>query len=78
MCTGTLYWANIGHLVFGAAEETLLGLTGASADNPTMHLPSRMVLASGQKKIEVHGPFPELAEELIAPHRDFWKSVARP
>jgi len=77
MCTGTLYWANIGRLVYGAPEETLLALTGDSADNPTMHLASRTVLGSGQKKIEVHGPFPELEEELTAPHRDFWKPAPR-
>jgi tRNA(Arg) A34 adenosine deaminase TadA len=58
MCTGTLYWANIGRLVYGAPEEALLALTGDSADNPTMNLASRTVLASGQKKVEVFGPFP--------------------
>jgi tRNA(Arg) A34 adenosine deaminase TadA len=77
MCTGTLYWANIGRLVYGAAEETLLALTGDSSANPTMNLASRAVLGSGQKKIEVHGPFPELEEELIAPHREFWKPPPR-
>ena len=75
MCSGTLYWANIGRLVYGASEETLLALTGDGADNPTMHLASRTVLGSGQKQIDVHGPFPELKEELIAPHRDFWKAA---
>jgi tRNA(Arg) A34 adenosine deaminase TadA len=73
MCAGTLYWANIGRLVYGIEETRLLALTGASQENPTMHLASRTVLGSGQKRIEVHGPFPELEEELIAPHRDFWQ-----
>ncbi|WP_095085817.1 nucleoside deaminase [Mesorhizobium sophorae] len=73
MCTGTLYWANIGRLVYGFEESKLLALTGNHADNPTMSLSSRTVLDSGQKKIEVFGPFPEIADELIAPHRDFWK-----
>ena len=77
MCTGSLYWANIGRLVYGAAEETLLALTGDRAANPTMNLPSRTVLGSGQKTIEVHGPFPELQAELIAPHRDFWRPAQR-
>lgn len=77
MCTGSLYWANIGRLVYGAAEEALLALTGDSPANPTMNLASRTVLASGQKEIEVHGPFPELEEELIALHRDFWKPAPR-
>lgn len=74
MCTGTLYWANIGRLVFGFEEAKLLTLTGNHAANPTINLPSRTVLDQGQKKIEVHGPFPEIEDELIAPHSDFWRS----
>ena len=73
MCAGTLYWANIGRLVYGVEEKKLLALTGDHAENPTMHLSCRAVLGSGQKEIAVHGPFPEIEEELIAPHRDFWK-----
>jgi tRNA(Arg) A34 adenosine deaminase TadA len=73
MCTGTLYWANIGRLVFGYEETKLLALTGDHPENPTMSLPCRTVLASGQKEIEVYGPFPEIEDELLAPHRDFWK-----
>ncbi|SDA92460.1 nucleoside deaminase [Mesorhizobium qingshengii] len=73
MCTGTLYWANIGRLVYGFEEAKLLALTGDHAENPTMSLPSRTVLDSGQKKIEVVGPVPEIEDELLAPHRDFWK-----
>ena len=73
MCTGTLYWANIGTLVYGAAETTLLALTGNAAKNPTLNLDSRTVLSHGQKTIAVYGPFPELEEELIELHRDFWQ-----
>lgn len=73
MCTGTLYWANIGRLVYGYEESKLLALTGDHPDNPTMSLASRDVIASGQKKIEIHGPFPEIEDELIEPHREFWK-----
>ncbi len=73
MCAGTIYWANIGAVVFGAEETTLLALTGDSVENPTMSLSARTVLGSGQKEIAVHGPFPELADELVAPHTDFWK-----
>ena len=73
MCAGTLYWANIGTIVYGVAETTLFALTGDDAENPTMRLPARTVLASGQKQIAVHGPFPELEAELIAPHRTFWR-----
>ena len=73
MCTGTLYWANIGRLVYGVEEERLLALTGDDPANPTLNMPSRAVLAAGQKVVEVHGPFPEIEDELVAPHRDFWR-----
>ena len=73
MCTGTLYWANIGRLVYGYEEAKLLALTGNHAKNPTINLPSRTVLSHGQKKIEVHGPFPEVEDELLGPHRTFWE-----
>jgi tRNA(Arg) A34 adenosine deaminase TadA len=33
MCTGTLYWANIGRLVYGFEETMLLALTGDHVDN---------------------------------------------
>ncbi len=73
MCTGTLYWANIGRLVYGAAETEILAMTGDHAENPTLSLPSRVVIGSGQKGIEVHGPFPEIEETLIGAHRGFWE-----
>lgn len=73
MCTGALYWANIGRLVYGFEEVKLLALTGDHAENPTINLPSRTVLSHGQKNIEVHGPFAEIEDELLAPHRTFWQ-----
>ncbi len=74
MCAATQYWANIGRVVYGASEAALLALTGAHPENPTLALPARTVFASGQKAIEVHGPFPELEDELVALHRNFWAS----
>jgi len=73
MCSGNIYFANIGRVVFGATEELLGKLTGTSQVNPTMNLPCRKVFAAGQKSIKVFGPFPELETELIAPHQGFWK-----
>jgi tRNA(Arg) A34 adenosine deaminase TadA len=73
MCTGTLYWANIGRLVYGYEETKLLALTGDHPANPTINLPSRTVLAAGQKDVDVHGPFPEIEDELLAPHVGFWR-----
>jgi tRNA(Arg) A34 adenosine deaminase TadA len=74
MCSGAMYWANIGRLVYGFSEERLLETTGNHKDNPTLNFQSRSVFATGQKKIEVHGPFPELEEELLADQRAFWKA----
>ena len=39
MCTGTLYWANIGRLIYGSEEAKLLAETGNHGENPTMNLP---------------------------------------
>lgn len=77
MCSGTMYWANIGRLVYGYEETTLLEMTGDHPANPTINMPSRTVFAAGQKQIEVVGPFPDMVDELIAPHREFWKTLAR-
>ncbi len=75
MCAGTSYWAHIGRMVYGASEASLLKLTGAHAENPTLALPCRRLFAQGQKPIRVFGPFDDDAELhalLLQPHRDFW------
>ena len=74
MCAGTQYWANIGTLVFGMTERRLLELTGNHEENPTMDLPSRTVLASGQKQVRVIGPVPAVEEAIAALHLHFWKA----
>lgn len=73
MCSGNIYWANIGNVVYGVEEITAKELTGADKRNPTMNLPSRTVFTAGQKPIRVVGPVPELEDELLAPHRAYWK-----
>lgn len=72
MCAGTVYWAHIGRVVYGASEEVLLALTGNHPENPTLALPCRDLFARGQKPVRVFGPYAELEAELIAPHKDFW------
>ncbi len=74
MCSGNVYWANIGNVVYGVDEITVKKLTGSDKRNPTMNLPSRTVLSAGQKPIKVVGPVPELEDELLAPHKAYWKS----
>lgn len=72
MCAGTVYWAGIGRVVFGASEEALLALTGSHPENPTLSLPCREVFARGQRSVEVVGPVGALVDELVEPHRGFW------
>jgi tRNA(Arg) A34 adenosine deaminase TadA len=72
MCAATQYWANIGNLVYGISESALLALTGAHSENPTMDLPCRDVFAKGQKSINVMGPMPQVEDEILAVHKDFW------
>jgi tRNA(Arg) A34 adenosine deaminase TadA len=74
MCAGTIYWARIGRVVYGAEESALLALTGDHPENPTLSLPCREVFARGQTKIEVIGPVPEVEDEMIATHRGFWET----
>ena len=72
MCAGTIYWAGIGRVVYGASETDLLSLTGDHPENPTLDLPCREVFSCGQRAVQVLGPFATLREELLAPHQGFW------
>jgi hypothetical protein len=64
-------------VVYGAEESALLALTGDHPENPTLSLSCREVFARGQKAIEVIGPVPEVADEMIATHRGFWEQRGR-
>jgi tRNA(Arg) A34 adenosine deaminase TadA len=75
MCSGAIYWAGIGRLVYGQSEKDLKAATGAHEENPTLDLPCRVVFAAGQRAIEVVGPL--LKQESAALQRDFWKERAK-
>jgi tRNA(Arg) A34 adenosine deaminase TadA len=70
MCSGAIYWAGIGRVVYGLSEAGLLKITGDNPSNETMHLPCREVLARGQRAVSVTGPL--LEEEAAAVHDGFW------
>lgn len=72
MCTGGIYWTNIGHIVYGITEAQLLEMTGSDEKNPTFHMGAEKVIAAGQKDISFEGPFPEMAKEIAEVHRGFW------
>ena len=70
MCSGAIYWAGIGRLVFGQSERDLKAQTGAHAENPTLDLPCHVVFEAGQRPTEIVGPL--LADEAAALQADFW------
>ena len=70
MCSGAIYWAGIGRVVYGQSEHDLKAQTGAHDENPTLDLPCRIVFAAGQRPTEVVGPL--LEEEAARLQADFW------
>lgn len=72
MCAGTIYWANIGRVVYGMSEERLLACTGNHSENPTMSVSSEYVFSHGQKGIELIGPIAELEQETAELQASFW------
>lgn len=75
MCAGAIYWGNVGRVVYGISEEMLLELTGSNEINPTFKLPCRKVFESGQKTIEVIGPFSEIENEVTEVHIGYWEET---
>ncbi len=71
MCSGAIYWAGIGRVVYGETEKALKAATGAHEENPTLDLPCEVVFAAGQRPTEVVGPL--LEAEAAALQADFWK-----
>jgi tRNA(Arg) A34 adenosine deaminase TadA len=70
MCSGAIYWAGIGRLVYGLSEHRLRQLTRNHPENPTLNLPCREVFSSGQRPTEVVGPL--LEDEAAALHEGVW------
>ena len=76
MCAGTIYWANIGGVVYAASEETLKAVTGSgNVENFTMAMGCREVFARGQKDVHVEGPFADLEERVVAESDRYWRPV---
>lgn len=72
MCSGAIYWAGIGRVVFGQTERDLKAQTGAHEENPTLDLPCQVVFEAGQRPTEVVGPL--LADEAAQLQADFWQA----
>ena len=74
MCTGAIYWANIGRIVYGITESRLLELTGSDEKNPTFSMGADKVINAGQKPIRIVGPVQEIEAEVVEVHKGFWNN----
>lgn len=72
MCAGAMYWGNLGRLVYIGRESELKKATGDDPRNPTLNLPARAVIASGQKSMAIIGPILEMEPEFMKCHEGFW------
>ena len=72
MCSGAIYWAGIGRVVYGQTEHDLKAQTGAHVENPTLDLPCHIVFEAGQRPTEIVGPL--LEQESAQLQADHWKS----
>lgn len=72
MCAGAIYWGGVGRLVFALSETDLYEIVSSDPRNMTLVLPSRNVLAHGQRKIIVEGPFD--IPEAKTVHMGFWSN----
>lgn len=70
MCSGAIYWAGLGRVVYGLSEKALKDLIGPHPENLTLDLPCRQVFEAGQRTVEVIGPM--LEDEAEAVHHGFW------
>jgi tRNA(Arg) A34 adenosine deaminase TadA len=73
MCSGAIYWSGISRVIYGMPEDGLASFTGSNPENPTLALPSKIVLNAGQRHIEVIGPL--LMDEAVVVHAGFWDSA---
>ena len=71
MCSGAIYWAGIGRLVYALSEHRLREITGNHPENPTLDLPCREVFRTGQRPTDVVGPLIE--DEAAELHTGLWQ-----
>jgi tRNA(Arg) A34 adenosine deaminase TadA len=66
MCAGTIFWGNVGRIVYAANIEDKENRDKIESENYMMlGIDFREVLASGGKDIVIDGPYTELEDELM-------------
>ena len=70
MCSGAIYWGNIGRVVYGLSQERFYSILGGTREQEALALHSRDVLDRGGRPIEVIGP--ALEDEAAQVHDGTW------
>jgi tRNA(Arg) A34 adenosine deaminase TadA len=70
MCSGAIFWAGVGRVVYALSEQGLLDLVAHLPGSQFLNLPCREVFARGGRAVEVAGPL--LEEEARQAHLGFW------
>ena len=65
MCSGAIFWAGVGRVVYGLGADRIYERFPPDAEDPVMWLPCRDVLARGTRRTEVTGPTLEDEAERV-------------
>jgi len=65
MCSGTIFWSDVGKVVYGMSSDRLYDLFPPSEANPVLRMPCREVLSAGTRATEVVGPVLEVEAERV-------------
>lgn len=69
MCSGAIFWGDVGRVVYALSEEALYEITGETPYK--LALPCRKVFERGTHPVNVSGPM--LEGEARAVHLGFWQ-----
>jgi tRNA(Arg) A34 adenosine deaminase TadA len=72
MCSGAIYWGNVGKVVYGISEKELFSITGNNINNPTLDMPSVKVFEAGQKDIKVSSISGKIHSMILEQHKRYW------
>lgn len=79
MCSATIYWANIGRVIFGASNDQLLDLTGRfNKENMTMSWTCEQIIKGGQKETFVVGPLDSWDKKVMEDADIYWSELRKP
>lgn len=69
MCSGAMFWGNVGRVVYGLSTKRLYALSSPT-NKEALFIDCPEIMASGRKDIKVDGPL--LEDEAEAAHEGFW------